>query len=97
VIVSDQNHSRPGLGSRSYSPAVLADDRSETKRLGLAPALSVAVIAALGENRVGTLNKRSHPRDHHQEIIEFAKAGEHDPEQLCDQPLASLRQPPLNV
>jgi hypothetical protein len=26
-----------------------------------------------------------------------SQKGEHDPEQLCDQPLASLRQPPLNV
>jgi hypothetical protein len=30
-------------------------------------------------------------------IIEFAKAGEHDPERLCDQALASLRQPPPHV
>jgi hypothetical protein len=27
-------------------------------------------------------------------IIEFARAGERDPEQLCDQALANLRAPP---
>jgi hypothetical protein len=30
-------------------------------------------------------------------IIEFAKAGERDPERLCDQALAGLRAPPPQV
>jgi hypothetical protein len=60
----------------------------ETKRImGVAFDLTRAALRISNQDDIS-------PQTIAQRIIELAKAGERDPERLCDQALANLRSPP---